>query len=334
MNTAVTNQILNLISNNNLNQTFTYAGNLVFVNLDFLTNRNYQFEGVNEYFYVIGQLKGRTVIFLQRDGVNLRYTGMLEIIQQTIDDLDLTSDSCYFYGYTNYDIQNCTHLNLDALQMWCSITYNYISSLELSKPNFEHYFAGLYGRFDLYRFKLYRHLVNKNSLLSWNASQIYINQRYSDIFDDDLQWANTNTLNSLDYDNGSNSVMAGESLNLISRHYNNYFVEVVSETDVHTNKFFTEKTCKNLYLGKPFLLLSGQGSIKVLQDYGFKTFGPWIDESYDNYSNVYDRLTAIKQEIDRLSLLSVEQLQTMHDELQPVFEHNRQFFEKIANGKN
>lgn len=334
MNTAATKQILNIISNCNLNQTFVYIDNLVFVNLDFLTNRNYQFEGLNEYFYVVGQLKERTIIFLQRDGVNLRYTGMLEVIQQTIGDLNLTPDTCYFYGYTDYNIKNCTYLELDVLQMWCSIANGYLESLESSQPNFKYYFAGLYGRFDLYRFKLYQHLSTKNSLLSWNASHVQINQRFTDIFSNDLDWANTNTMYSLDYANGRNGVMAGESLNLISRHYNSYFIEVVAETDVHTNKFFTEKTCKNLFLGKPFLLLSGQHSIRTLQDRGFRTFHPFINESYDDHSNVFDRLSAIKQEIDRLGLLTVEQLKALQQDLQPVFEHNRQLFIQMVNGKN
>jgi hypothetical protein len=155
-----------------------------------------------------------------------------------------------------------------------------------------------------------------------------------DIFKNELDWANTHTLNSLDYTNGRNSVMANESLALISAHYNDYFVEVVSETDVHTAEFFTEKTCKNFYLGKPFLLLNGQHSLKTLQNYGFKTFAPFINESYDNYLNVFDRITCIKQEIDRLSSLSTAQLQEIHNQLQPIFEHNRQFFIKIAIGKN
>jgi hypothetical protein len=334
MHTAMTNQILNIISNENLNQTFTYIDDLVFVNLDFLTTRNYQFEGINEYFYMIGQLRQHQIVFLQRDGVNLRYTGMLETIKQTITDLDLNYESCYFYGYVDYNIKNCTFLKMDVLQMWCSIVYHSTASPPPSSPCIKYHFAGLYGRFDLYRFKLYQHLSTKNSLLSWNANQIHINQRYADIYADELQWANTNPMNSLDYDNGRNSIPAHESLTLVTTHYNDYFIEVVAETDVHTAEFFTEKTCKNFYLGKPFLLLNGQHSLKTLQDYGFKTFAPFIDESYDNCSNVFDRITRIKQEIDRLSLLSVEQLQTMHNDLQSVFEHNRQFFEKIANGKN
>ena len=101
MNTQKAFKILDIIINGNLNNTFTNLDNIIFVNLDFLTNRSYQFEGVNEYLYYIGQQKDCTIVFIQRDGVNLRYTGMLEIITQTIKDLKLTSDTCFFYGYNN-----------------------------------------------------------------------------------------------------------------------------------------------------------------------------------------------------------------------------------------
>ena len=54
MNTQKAFKILDIIINGNLNNTFTNLDNIIFVNLDFLTNRSYQFEGVNEYLYYIG----------------------------------------------------------------------------------------------------------------------------------------------------------------------------------------------------------------------------------------------------------------------------------------
>ena len=331
MNTQKAFKILDIIINGNLNNTFTNLDNIIFVNLDFLTNRSYQFEGVNEYLYYIGQQKDCTIVFIQRDGVNLRYTGMLEIITQTIKDLKLTSDTCFFYGYNNYDIKNCTFLELDAVKMWCGLFNNCIRGLPISGNDFKYYFAGLFGRADLYRALLYKHLSNKNSLLSWNTNTLTVNHRHVNNFSAEAGWFVENQKTSLDYDTNTGSILYQQSLEDIKKHYHSYFIEIVSETDVHNDSFFTEKTLKNFYLGKPFILLSGQGSLDKLKRYGFQTFAPYINEGYNDYSNVYDRINAIKCEIDRIQLLSNAELSDIYNRLKPIFEHNKYIFERLVN---
>jgi hypothetical protein len=333
MNT-LTARIAEIIANQNLNETFYLIDNLIFVNVDFLINRQYQFEGVNEFLYFIGQHRNRTVIFLQRDGANLRYTGALALIQQTIMDLDLTEQSCFFYGYENYNLQNCTYLELDVIQMWCSLIYGCVGGIVPSNPHYEYHFAGLFGRYELYRLKLYQHLCSKKSLLSWNASSVYINQRFAKCHEHDLQWFSQHTASSLDFESGHGSVSYQTSLASISTHYNRYFLEVVAETDTHGNCFFTEKTLKNFYLGKPFLLLNGVNSLKKLQQYGFKTFAPYINEEYDTCTNTYERICCIMKEIDRINHMTVDQLKTINHALGPILEHNRKMFEWVAMGKN
>ena len=69
--------------------------------------------------------------------------------------------------------------------------------------------------------------------------------------------------------------------------------------------------------------MSGQGTLEKIRSFGFKTFGPWIDESYDTITNNYQRLEAVKREIDRISTLDTNQI---HQELMPILEHNRQVF--------
>jgi hypothetical protein len=59
-------------------------------------------------------------------------------------------------------------------------------------------------------------------------------------------------------------------------------IDVVAESDVFNYHWLTEKVAKPLATGKPFVLLGGQNSLRLLQDWGFETFGNIIDESYDN----------------------------------------------------
>lgn len=325
-----TQQIYQLICNTNLDNTVTQINNYLFVNLDWLTNRNYQFEGTNEFLYYIGQHKDKQIVFLQRDGVNLQFTGIQEIIKQTIKD---TGNPCYLYGYNNPKIDNCMFLPLDAIQMWIAQCYPLIKDLPLSTLSNSYKFAGLFGRFDMFRLKLYRHLKQYDSLLGWNSAQVSYNARHYENYKDDLTWFNSTERSIVDYPAASGSVSFRDALKDIGKHYTTYFIEVVSETDVHNDKFFTEKTLKNFYLGKPFLLLSGANSLAQLRSYGFQTFAPYINESYDTLSSVYDRVSAIKKEIDRLAALDYTSIVNINKNLQPIFEHNRSIFEYLAMGK-
>jgi hypothetical protein len=71
--------------------------------------------------------------------------------------------------------------------------------------------------------------------------------------------------------------------------------------------------------------MGGVGILAKIRSFGFKTFSPWIDESYDNITNNYLRLEAIKREIDRISTINTKRTQ---QELMPILEHNKQIFLK------
>jgi hypothetical protein len=77
--------------------------------------------------------------------------------------------------------------------------------------------------------------------------------------------------------------------------WNKYQIEVVSETDAISDFWFTEKTANCLATGKPFVLISGQGSLKRLREMGFQTFDGILDESYDNATTPYHRIVAVIQ---------------------------------------
>ena len=73
--------------------------------------------------------------------------------------------------------------------------------------------------------------------------------------------------------------------------------------------------------------MGGLGMLTRIQEQGFKTFSPWINESYDNIKNIHIRLEAIKREIDRIALMSYEEINKLNQELQLVYIHNRARYE-------
>jgi hypothetical protein len=63
-----------------------------------------------------------------------------------------------------------------------------------------------------------------------------------------------------------------------------------------------------------------------LKNYGFKTFEPWIDESYDNEPNSSRRLEKIIAAMKKFSDTAVEQKNYISNQLQKVAKFNQQHF--------
>lgn len=323
-----THRIKQLISVSTFDSPLTVVENVVFVNLDWLTNREYQNQGINELLFIAGNYTNHIFVFLIRDGVNCRFTGLFFLIKSIIKNLNLTKDTCFVNSYEDLNIENTTFIELDAVQMWCGNIGRAID-LPLSRPNCTKKFAGLFGRHDLYRLKLFRHLYENykhESVLSYNANSPTWNHRFATEFDDDKQWYEKNCPVLLDFEVPSGWVPFQNSLSTIGKHYNDYFIEIVCETDIHSNRFFTEKSLKNFYLGKPFLLFAGEGSLQYLQSKGFQTFDSCINEDYSKISNPYAKYCAIIKEIDRLAQLPMSELHAMLEKMASIFEHNRNRF--------
>lgn len=328
-----THQINQLISNLKFDAALMVVDQFVFVNLDWLTNRDYQNQGVNELIYTAGQYSDKIFVFLIRDGVNCRLSGLEYVVKTIVKNLDLTAETCLIYGYDDLEIPNTTYMALDVIQMWCHLVYEQLQNYQYQTTELSKKFAALFGRHELYRLKICKYLKDnfeEYSILSYNSHKGGWNQRFEVNFKNDSNWYQNNCPILLDFETGSGWVPYQQSLSNIVKHVQSYFIEIVCETDVHSCQFFTEKTLKNFYLKKPFILMSGQYSLKTLHDRGFKTFSPWIDESYDNIACPYKRLAAIFDQIDKLNCLSLERLTEINQEMTGVFEHNKQNFLKFV----
>lgn len=86
--------------------------------------------------------------------------------------------------------------------------------------------------------------------------------------------------------------------------------------------FFTEKTYKFIAARMPFVFVGFKDSLKILRDIGYKTFSPYINESYDSIENDEERLVAIMDEVERLSNLSDDEWHQLEQNLLPIVNHN------------
>jgi len=105
---------------------------------------------------------------------------------------------------------------------------------------------------------------------------------------------------------------------------------VVMETylDATGGVFLTEKTFKPIKYGQPFVILGTTNSLQYLQEQGYKTFSPWIDESYDQEQDIRFRWLAIWDTVKRIADTSLEDLHKQHIEMTSIILHNQAWFKR------
>ena len=97
---------------------------------------------------------------------------------------------------------------------------------------------------------------------------------------------------------------------------------VAADTKIH----LTEKTLRPIACGHPFMLVAGPGSLEYLKSYGFKTFSPWIDESYNQEQDIIKRMEKIAEEMKRIENLDQGQKTHMLEQLKKIAAYNKIHF--------
>lgn len=99
---------------------------------------------------------------------------------------------------------------------------------------------------------------------------------------------------------------------------NNTDLSLITESFVHeADAFITEKTYRPIVLGHPFIVWGQRHHLKRLREMGFKTFSPYIDESYDEIEDRGERLEALISALDQF-------IQDPHD-LTEITNYNKKF---------
>lgn len=102
-----------------------------------------------------------------------------------------------------------------------------------------------------------------------------------------------------------------------------YFMLVTEDVFNSESMFFSQTTYKPIVCLTPFIMFGSPYMMKTLREVqGFKTFSPWIDESYDEEENHEKRLMMIVDEVNRLCQ-SKEDIHKMYYEMKDVLIHNK-----------
>lgn len=95
--------------------------------------------------------------------------------------------------------------------------------------------------------------------------------------------------------------------------YENSLVSVVNETTFYhgynpnESRFLSEKIFKPVAVGHPFIFVTVPKALEVLKSIGYKTFHPYIDESYDEEFDNCTRMKMILKEIERITNFTKEE---------------------------
>jgi hypothetical protein len=101
--------------------------------------------------------------------------------------------------------------------------------------------------------------------------------------------------------------------------YLDSYIHIISETNFfEIGGYFSEKTWKPIGHLQPFIFMGPAYGLAELKKLGFKTFAPFIDESYDLELDPTIRYKKILIELERLSKLS---LQEIHDWYHSIFDN-------------
>lgn len=116
--------------------------------------------------------------------------------------------------------------------------------------------------------------------------------------------------------------------------YKNSWVSIVAETsyfDYEHATFISEKTFKPLGAMQPFIIVGTKGTLRYLRKLGYKTFHPYIDESYDELDD-NDRFLAIVDAIKKIQ--AIEDKLGWYESMRDILEHNYNLFSSIDTRKS
>ena len=109
--------------------------------------------------------------------------------------------------------------------------------------------------------------------------------------------------------------------------YADTYIHLTTETSFQAeNIFFSEKTWRPIANLQPFVYVGNYHALEKLKNLGFKTFHPFIDESYDLETNHSIRIDMIKEEILKLNSKSIQEIHDWYYSITDILLHNQKHF--------
>jgi len=131
-----------------------------------------------------------------------------------------------------------------------------------------------------------------------------------------------------------------DSVVIESSFFNTYFSFVVGtmfegyDEEVPYTIFMTEKVYKPITNFHPIIYLGNMGSLKKLKELGFKTFHPYIDESYDEEPDKLKRLNMVMEQVNKLCSMELSELHELYWSMSDILISNYDVYHKMVHAKD
>lgn len=318
--------------------------------LGFAFNQHYD-DFLSDFF--AASYQGQPIVVVASDGENVVRRGVVSFFEELCQQGLVNRERVTFM---TYDLDWDLNFKHKKLGWWAGVTllHRFINLDNISEIDNGAKFVGcLTSRFTPSRLKLayqidktfpndnfltFRNVNSVNGTgVHWTDENFYsmidtsIDEIYQ-VYQDQLRWfANKKfDVDSILVENGFTEEFLPwqDACKAYHSVWPKYQIECVSETDVFSNSFLTEKTAKCLFTAKPFVLMSGAGSLKNLQKLGFTTYDSVINESYDLEPTPHGRMTAMIQSLK--DLYHSPDKQTKITQLNEIAKHNQLIYGKIC----
>jgi hypothetical protein len=125
-------------------------------------------------------------------------------------------------------------------------------------------------------------------------------------------------------DNETNINQMCEDRGNVSRpYYQDSLVSLITETNFDVDEVtLTEKSYKPIKEKHPFIIVGVNGALKGLQNAGFKTFGEFWNEEYDDITEAGHRMRAIRNVIEDIATWDNNKILDFKRRVKPILEHN------------
>jgi hypothetical protein len=304
-----------------------------------------------KYFYPWGAKDFKNIIWNEEDSIPaVKYIEVPVVLchDQEPLDFDLYGDDYLLEQLSHisqkkdiskYLDQDCKNLNLRWIHPNHKANYWVLLHSELNSPQVTQYEStGLFKcaywwshaviALDWYRFARYdNRLADKSQPIKANflvyARGTTGKRAYRKLFLEHLQHVDSVQLGSID---PTAVVTSDSSATYNPQDFAQTRCSIVLETVYDQRIHLTEKTLRPLACGHPFMILNGPGALETIRSYGFKTFQPYIDESYDSEQDPKKRMDMVLAEMHRINNSSDKYQKFIWDGCAEIAAYNKQLF--------
>jgi len=150
------------------------------------------------------------------------------------------------------------------------------------------------------------------------------NPLYVDVNEEELE-------ENREHSSAPNEIFNDKTDNAYKNSYFNILTEssfIESNMEFDLDFYVNERNSFPITAFQPFIVVNGHHHMKKLQELGFKTFHPHIDETYDSIQNSAVRFYLITKEISRLCNMSKQEIHDWYWKMEDILKHNHTYYYK------